>query len=172
MDAQELFHKNMLLARFILNKYFSAVCKSEDLLQAAYIGLWKACVAYDSERGILFATFASNCIKNEIRMELRKWNKSNRISMVSLDEPIIDELTYEGVLEDLHECDFKDVIAFQDVCNSIRFTEREKEVLKTYFHYGNQTEVSKVLGLSQSYVSRILNKAREKVSKKLSEDQG
>lgn len=159
----ELFEQNMPFAVYILTKYY---WYDEDLLQAAYIGLWKACLTYDSEKAA-FSTYAAYCIGNSIRMELRKCNRYAKLNCCSLQEPTEDDLTLEGIIENSHGQDFEDVIAFQDAYNRLHLTELEARVLHTWIKYKHQTLASTELGMSQSYLSRILERIRRKLHEEL-----
>lgn len=161
----KLFQENLKLAPFLLCRYYPKFSKDEDLLQEAYIGLWKSCLTYDDSKGAKFSTYASRVICNQIGMELRKRNRVP--SRLSLDVPI-SELSNEGdgcstfgeIIEDeklLMEnqgIDLRDFISHLD--------ERESSIIKNLLSGLNQKETSWILGISQPYCSKILKGVRKK----------
>lgn len=87
MTKQQLIEDNMKLVYFIVQKYFPTYIQDEDIIQAGMLGLCKAADKWDEEVS-QFSTFASKCIRNEIRLELRNRNKHKDV--LSLDYEITD----------------------------------------------------------------------------------
>ena len=162
-------------------KYYAAESDQEDLISIGTIGLIKAVSSYRLEKNIKFATYASRCIENEILMHFRSRRKSG--SDVSLSE-LIDTGTDGAALE------LQDVVAGEEDLleelsareNARRLhaavervlTEQEKEVV--CMRYGlqgqlpkKQWEVADTLGISRSYVSRIVKRALGKLREVLGE---
>lgn len=171
----KLIEHNLRLVVFIAKKYETTLDNLEDIVSIGTIGLIKGINTYKIDKNIRLATYASRCISNEILMYLRKNKK--RVSDISFEEA----LTYDAEGNELH---LEDIISEDE---DITYREYEKqtdiEILKKYLdklnerdkkimimRYGlyntqeyTQKEVAEILGISQSYISRI----EKKVIKKL-----
>lgn len=171
----KLIEHNLRLVVFIAKKYETTLDNLEDIVSIGTIGLIKGINTYKIDKNIRLATYASRCISNEILMYLRKNKK--RVSDISFEEA----LTYDAEGNELH---LEDIISEDE---DITYREYEKqtdiEILKNYLdklnerdkkimimRYGlyntqeyTQKEVAEILGISQSYISRI----EKKVIKKL-----
>lgn len=165
-----LIEHNLRLVVYIARKFENTGVSIEDLISIGAIGLIKAVNTYNAERSIKLATYASRCIENEILMYLRK---ANRIKAeVSLDEPLnVDwdgnELLLSDVLgteDDLvsrrieEEIDRKLLYAAMS-----RLGERERRIVELRFGLNGgreltQKQVADLLGISQSYISRLEKK--------------
>ena len=88
-EIEQAVVDNQNLVRFAINRYFPGLREDEDIFQVGWIGLWKACLSYDSSKSKL-STFAVRCIINEVRMELRSRAKLWRFG----DVASLDELLY------------------------------------------------------------------------------
>lgn len=177
MAAQEiLIRKNMRLVAHMVKKYTSSDVETEDMISIGTIGLIKAIKSFDMDKGSRLATYAAKCIDNELLMTLRNNKKRNR--EVSLNEPIgTDKEGNEVSLIDFIESQGSDVYEVVELNNEISWlrdaieknlTKREKQVIALrYGLYGEpektQIEISKMLGISRSYVSRIEKKALGKL---------
>lgn len=140
----------------------------EDLISEGMIGLVKAAKCYEPDKGCKFATFAGRCITNQMLMYIRKLNKQN--CEVSLYAPIGydkdgNQLLLEDVLEDKRD------IEEQGLCN-IEFdrfiqklTEKKRAILQAYSQGYTQKQIAEIVGLSQSYVSRIVAKLKKEFEK-------
>ena len=170
-----LIEHNLRLVVFIAKKYESSLETLEDLVSIGSIGLIKGINTYKIDKNIRLATYASRCISNEILMYLRKNKK--RIADVSFE----DALTYDAEGNELH---LEDIISEEE---DSTYKEYEKktdiEILKSYLdnlnerdkqimimRYGlnnteeyTQKEVAELLGISQSYISRIEKKVIRKL---------
>ena len=175
-----LIEHNLRLVVYVAKKYDSLQNGSvEDLISIGTIGLIKAVNTFKMDKNIKLATYASRCIENEILMFLRKNNKL-RVE-ISFDEPL--NVDYDG-----NELLLSDIIGTQDdivqeEMNMNRqkelfysafdyLTKREKEIL--VMRYGlcgddelTQKEVASLLGISQSYISRLEKKIIKKLRNKL-----
>lgn len=164
---QQLIEHNLRLVVYISRRFENTGINIEDLISIGTIGLIKAINTFDPEKKIKLATYASRCIENEILMHLRK--VGTRRSEVSLDEPLNtdwdgNELLLSDVLgtdEDevsrpLEEDDDKRMLMEAIEC----LTEREKRIIVMRFGLAGvaertQKEVADMMGISQSYISRL-----------------
>ena len=162
-----LIEHNLRLVVYISKRFENTGVGIEDLISIGTIGLIKAVETYQPDRNIKLATYASRCIENEILMHLRKI--ANRRSEVSLDEPLnvdwdgnelllSDVLGTEGDLieKPVEESAERDLL-FQAVG---RLGERERTIITLRFGLDGapertQKEVADLLGISQSYISRL-----------------
>ncbi len=162
-----LIERNLRLVVYIARKFENTGIYVEDLISIGTIGLIKAINTFNPQKNIKLATYASRCIENEILMYLRK--NSNMRSEVSIDEPLnVDWDGNELLLSDILGTD-NDII-----CKNIesevdrellldamsKLSGREQQIMKLRFGLGNckektQKEVADLLGISQSYISRL-----------------
>ena len=173
-----LIEHNLRLVAHVVKKYQYLDEDPEDLISIGTIGLIKAVVTFNADKGNRLAAYASKCIENEILMYLRSKKKSNK--EVSLYEPIgTDREGNEIKLYDIIETDEEDVSEkiylrenIQKLYEKVEseLSDRERLVLK--MRYGlysgeeyTQREIAKQLGISRSYVSRIEKSAVEKLRK-------
>ena len=153
----------------------------EDLISIGTIGLIKAVNSYDSGKNIKLATYASRCIENEILMYLRRNNKTRM--EVSIDEPLnVDwdgnELLLSDILgtdEDVIYKDIEDEVEKKLLNKAIsRLSERERQIVDLRFGLSSedgteltQKEVADLLGISQSYISRLEKKIIKRLKKEI-----
>ena len=167
-----LVEYNLRLVAHIVKKYQTGNRSTEDLISIGTIGLIKAINTCDTDKGSKLVTYASRCIENELLMRLRQERKEVR--EISLYEPIgTDREGNEISLMDVIRIDEEDVLLNVITSESLRniddlFTEvlddREQQVIALrYGLYDNQEltqkEISNLLHISRSYVSRIEKKA-------------
>ena len=164
---QTLVEHNLRLVVYIAKKFENTAAGIEDLISIGTIGLMKAINTFKSEKQIKLATYASRCIENEILMYIRK-SASQRHEM-SLDEPLnIDWDGNELLLSDVLGTDGDIVMrpmeedAEQQLLREAlaRLPERERRIVSLRFGLGGrpektQKEVADLLGISQSYISRL-----------------
>lgn len=175
----KLVEHNLRLVVYIAKKFETSGIELEDLISIGAIGLIKAVKTYSVDKNIKLATYASRCIENEILMQLRK---NTRIkNEVSLDEPLSSD--GEG-----NELLLADIISIDEGCVSKNIeTSAEKQILMNviskldsreqtimFLRFGlagneekTQKEVADMMGISQSYISRIEKKILSKLRKKL-----
>ncbi len=169
-----LIEHNLRLVVFLAKKYENGKYDIEDLVSIGSIGLIKGINTYKIDKNIRLATYASRCIANEILMFLRKDKKTK--SEVSLDEA----LNYDGEgnelkLEDILGTDpmlvpdsFQKQVDKDDLIKEISTLKaRDKEIMTLRYGLNNtkeytQKEVAEMLGISQSYISRIEKKVIKK----------
>ncbi len=175
-----LIEHNLRLVVYIARKFENTGIGIEDLISIGAIGLIKAVNTFDPDKKIKLATYASRCIENEILMYLRRNSKTK--SEISLDEPLnIDWDGNELLLSDILGTD-SDVIyksIEEDIERKLLFTAlaklniREKVIMQTRFGLAGQQErtqkeVADMLGISQSYISRL----EKRIIRKLQKDIG
>lgn len=163
----ELIERNLRLVVYIARKFENTGICIEDLISIGTIGLIKAINTFNPQKNIKLATYASRCIENEILMYLRK--NSNSRSEVSIDEPLnVDWDGNELLLSDILGTD-NDVICKnieEEVDKELllqaldKLGVRERKIMELRFGLGNckektQKEVADLLGISQSYISRL-----------------
>ena len=162
-----LIEHNLRLVVYIARKFENTGIYVEDLISIGTIGLIKAINTFKPDKNIKLATYASRCIENEILMYLRK--NSNMRSEISIDEPLnVDWDGNELLLSDILGTD-SDVICknIEDEVDKAlladalsKLTSREQQIMKMRFGLGKekektQKEVADILGISQSYISRL-----------------
>ena len=175
-DARnKLIEHNLRLVVFLAKKYENTTYDIEDLVSIASIGLIKGINTYKVDKNIKLATYASRCISNEILMFLRK-NKKKRTE-VSLEEALNydsegNELHLEDILgtdAELVPNEYEKKVDKEILNREIEsLNPRDKEIMTLRYGLNNtleytQKEVAEMLGISQSYISRI----EKKVVKKL-----
>ena len=174
---------NLRLVVYIARKFDTVNASIEDLISIGTIGLIKAVNTFCPERNIKLATYASRCIENEILMYLRKTQKIRQ--EVSLDEVLsIDsegnEMMLSDVLYSTEPLALEKITKEEDVNNIYyalsRLKEREREIMVLRFGLNGkkpltQKEVADLLGISQSYISRlekrIIDKMRNIITSKV-----
>ncbi len=184
MDARNtLIVHNLRLVVFIAKKFESTKINIEDLISIGSMGLIKGVQTFKLEKNIKLATYASRCIENEILMYLRKTQKVRQ--EVSLDEVLsIDsegnEMMLSDVLYSTEPLALEKITKEEDVNNIYyalnRLKEREREIMVLRFGLNGkkpltQKEVADLLGISQSYISRlekrIIDKMRNIITSKV-----
>ena len=162
-----LIERNLRLVVYIARKFENTGINIEDLISIGTIGLIKAVNTFNPEKKIKLATYASRCIENEILMHLRRNNKNR--SEVSFDEPLnIDwdgnELLLSDVLGTDDDIITKDLEATVDrhlLMKALhQLNDREKQIMELRFGLAGgeektQKDVADMLGISQSYISRL-----------------
>lgn len=172
-DARRmLIEHNLRLVVYLAKKFENTGICVEDLISIGTIGLIKGINTFNPEKKIKLATYASRCIENEILMYLRR---NNKIKLeVSIDEPLnVDWDGNELLLSDILGTD-EDII-YRDMENEVeirllrealdRLSKRERQIICLRYGIGTkdgiemtQKEVADLLGISQSYISRLEKK--------------
>lgn len=178
----KLIEHNLRLVVYIAKKFENTDIDIEDLISVGTIGLIKAVNSFNSDKNIKLATYAARCIENEILMHLRKSVRSR--GDISLDEPL--NVDWEGntlLLSDIlgteHDTVFREAEDEADKkilrdCTE-RLSEREQQIIKMRFGlFGvekrTQKEIADIMGISQSYISRIEKKVVSKLKKELKKE--
>ena len=165
--TQILIERNLRLVVYIARRFENTGIGIEDLISIGTIGLIKAVGTFKPDKNIKLATYSSRCIENEILMYIRKI--SNQKTEISLDEPInTDWDGNELLLSDILGTDGESVIRpmEEDAERQLlrealgRLSEREKEIVTMRFGLCGRTEktqkeVADIMGISQSYISRL-----------------
>ena len=176
---EPLITHNLRLVVYIAKKFDSTGVSVEDLISIGTIGLIKAVNTFCPTRNIKLATYASRCIENEILMYLRK--NSQMKNEISIDEPLnVDwdgnELLLSDILgseQDIVNSKIEQEVECElliDAVNSL--SGREKMIMQLRFGLGGyrehtQKEVADLLGISQSYISRLEKRIIEKLKRDL-----
>lgn len=171
-----LIEHNLRLVAHVIKKYQHLEEEQEDLISIGTIGLIKAVMTFNEEKGNRLAAYASKCIENEILMFLRSKKKTNK--EISLYEPIGtdregNEIKLYDIIETC-EIDASERIQLKENIQKLyekvesELAPRERLVLKMRYGLYNgeeytQREVARQLGISRSYVSRIEKRAIEKL---------
>ena len=170
---------NLRLVVYIARKFENTGINIEDLVSIGTIGLIKAVNTFCPTKKIKLATYASRCIENEILMYLRK--TANRKNEMSIDEPLnVDWDGNELLLSDVLGSDSDSVnqnIEMEDEKNQLlkivdKLQDREKQIMTMRFGlFGSkeytQKQVADILGISQSYISRLEKRIIEKIKTEL-----
>lgn len=176
-----LIEHNLRLVVYIAKKFDNTSVGIEDLISIGTIGLIKAINTFNPEKNIKLATYASRCIENEILMYLRRNNKTRM--EVSIDEPLnVDWDGNELLLSDILGTD-EDVIyrgledeTEKNLLNTAisHLNPRERKIVELRFGLTNedgdemtQKEVADLLGISQSYISRLEKKIMKRLKKEI-----
>lgn len=173
-----LIEHNLRLVVYIARRFENTGINIEDLISIGTIGLIKAVGTFKSDRNIKLATYASRCIENEILMHIRKI--AGQKAEVSLDEPInTDWDGNELLLSDVLGTDGDIVMrpmeedAEQLLREALaRLPERERRIVSLRFGLGGrpektQKEVADLLGISQSYISRLEKRIMQRLRRDL-----
>ncbi|SDC35517.1 RNA polymerase sporulation sigma factor SigE [Shouchella lonarensis] len=172
-----LIERNLRLVVYIARKFENTGINIEDLISIGTIGLIKAVNTFNPEKKIKLATYASRCIENEILMYLRRNNKTR--SEVSFDEPLnIDwdgnELLLSDVLgtdDDIITKGIEEQVDRKLLVKALHtLSDREKQIMELRFGLSGQEEktqkdVADLLGISQSYISRLEKRIIKRLQK-------
>lgn len=167
-----LIRHNLRLVAHVTKKYYAATSAQDDLISIGTIGLIKAVDTFDPARASKFSSYASRCIENELRMELRRTRREG--TQISLQEPLegssgqltlADTLPDPAVMED--DCERRaDAARLRRLLQTL--PQREQDLLT--MRYGldgkppkTQQEVAAHLGISRSYVSRMEKRALQRL---------
>ena len=176
-----LIERNLRLVVYIARKFDNTGVGIEDLISIGTIGLIKAINTFKNDKNIKLATYASRCIENEILMFLRRNNRLR--TEVSIDEPLnVDWDGNELLLSDILGTD--EDIVYRDLETEVdhnllddaisKLGEKERTIIE--LRYGintiggvekTQKEVADILGISQSYISRLEKKIIKKLSREI-----
>ena len=174
-----LIERNLRLVVYIARKFENTGVYVEDLISVGTIGLIKAVNTFNPEKKIKLATYASRCIENEILMYLRRNSKVK--AEISFYEPLnIDWDGNELLLSDILGTEndtvynlIEDEVDKQLLCMALKsLNEREKEIVRLRFGLNGtrektQKEVADMLGISQSYISRLEKKIIKRLKKEI-----
>lgn len=175
----ELIQRNLRLVVYIAKKFDNTGVDNDDLVSIGTIGLIKAINSFDPNKNIKLATYASRCIENEILMYLRRTTRLK--SEVSFDEPLNtdfegNELVLSDVLGTSADSVYGDIEANaekEQLKEALKkLSERERKIMFLRFGLGGgeemtQKDVADLLGISQSYISRLEKKIILRLKKEI-----
>ena len=178
---KQLIEHNLRLVVYLAKKFENTGVCVEDLISIGTIGLIKGINTFNPEKKIKLATYASRCIENEILMYLRR---NNRVKLeVSFDEPLNtdwdgNELLLSDILgtdEDVIYRDMENEAERRILRNAVaKLSERERTIVSLRFGVETpdgqemtQKEVAAYLGISQSYISRLVKKVMKRLKKEM-----
>ena len=176
---QTLVERNLRLVVYIAKKFENTGVGIEDLVSIGTIGLMKSINTFKASKNIKLATYASRCIENEILMFLRRSNKLK--GEISIDEPLNqdgdgNELLLSDILgtdADVVSKGIEDEVDKKLLRGSMqKLNKREKNIMELRFGFSGgdektQKEVADMLGISQSYISRLEKKIIGKMKKEI-----
>ena len=170
MTNEEMFEKNIKIAYKIANRYrINYLSEYEDIKQIALLALWKAVLTFNNTNA--FSTYAYVVISNEINENLRKKKREKQEISISASITADDKLTIEDILQSadnfeklLEDISFSDKIRY---LSAILFTDKEKKVLILSKRGYKQQEIAKRLHISQTQVSRIQKRLKDKILKEM-----
>ena len=176
---KQLIEHNLRLVVYLAKKFENTGVCVEDLISIGTIGLIKGINTFNPEKKIKLATYASRCIENEILMYLRR---NNRVKLeVSFDEPLNtdwdgNELLLSDILGTDEDVIYKDLETEVEISllkkAMLSLNERERQIIELRFGVNRvenkeltQKEVADILGISQSYISRLEKKIMARLKK-------
>lgn len=171
----KLIRHNLRLVAHVAKKYYTTPDRQDDFISIGTIGLIKAVDTYDPARTVRFASYASQCIQNELRMHLRRVRRE--AGTLSLQEPLegengmltlADTLPDEAVMEE--DCERRDAAARLRTLVE-QLPERDRQLLTLRYGLGGgapltQQEVAARFGISRSYVSRLEKRALSELARR------
>ena len=178
---EQLIEHNLRLVVYLAKKFENTGVCVEDLISIGTIGLIKGINTFNPEKKIKLATYASRCIENEILMYLRR---NNRVKLeVSFDEPLNtdwdgNELLLSDILGTDEDVIYKDIETEVEISllkkAMLSLNERERQIIELRFGVNRvenkeltQKEVADILGISQSYISRLEKKIMARLKKEI-----
>ena len=178
---KQLIEHNLRLVVYLAKKFENTGVCVEDLISIGTIGLIKGINTFNPEKKIKLATYASRCIENEILMYLRR---NNRVKLeVSFDEPLNtdwdgNELLLSDILGTDEDVIYKDLETEVEISPlkkaMLSLNERERQIIELRFGVNRvenkeltQKEVADILGISQSYISRLEKKIMARLKKEI-----
>lgn len=169
MTNDELITENINLAYKLANRYykmFGGIVELEELYSLSFLGLTKAARNFDPKKNIAFSTFAYTCIKNEILFFYRINKKHTNLS---IDNEVVDNKIFEEIMSDdinveneiLSKLEINDLYKYISTLPEI-----ERDILLYYLQGKKMTEIAKILGYTQSNISRLYHKALNRLRNK------
>ena len=168
---KQLIEHNLRLVVYLAKKFENTGVCVEDLISIGTIGLIKGINTFNPEKKIKLATYASRCIENEILMYLRR---NNRVKLeVSFDELLLSDIL--GTDEDVIYKDLETEVEISLLKKAmLSLNERERQIIELRFGVNRvenkeltQKEVADILGISQSYISRLEKKIMARLKKEI-----
>lgn len=175
-------HNIRLVVSIVINEYLHIEYSKKDLISIGNIGLIKAAKTYDKSKNVLFSTYASKCINNEILMFLRKLKRERTKAPYSLDKEIDGVIIDDDVKDKIAlidtiniEEDYEKKVTYKAIQEIIeKLPDRNKEIIKLHFGFYNksysQVEIAQMMSVGQPRISRLIAKALKKIKQQLYEE--
>lgn len=176
-------HNIRFVIYIVINSYLRIPYNKKDLISIGNIGLIKAAKTYNKSKDVLFSTYASKCINNEILMFLRKLKREQKNPFYSLNTQIAgiyeEDKDYEEATTDRTiniEEDYEKKVTYKAIQDIIeKLPDREKEIIKLFFGFYNnktysQQEIAKMMSVGQPRISRLITRTLEKIKQQLNEE--
>ena len=158
-----LVERNIRLAIYFANKWRQTGIDQEELLSLAFLGMIKAAKAFRPELGYEFNTFAGHVVKNEILLEIRRQKKQKLV--YSTDNIFINDNDGEEYTVDelfpSHD-QVEEVVILTELINEL--PTQQRNIIKMRYSGYTQSEIAMEMGLSQTYISRLLKDAKSKIT--------
>jgi len=177
-EQKKLVEDNHRLAYFVANKWqknFTMII-FEDILSACFFGLIKAGATFNPDLDIKFSTYSTRCMDNEVLMLYRKFKKTHEypFSSIAVFDADFKRADYEAIQNfnlsyDDNVKELQDAIEYKKVYEELITTLNplQRDVFVRHFNLGQtQNKIGEDLGLSQSYISRLLSRAGTRMAKK------
>lgn len=165
-DLSQQIQDNMGLVYTLVNQLYPQYIHDDNIIEIATISLWKALQTFDESKKYSFSSYLKKIIKNDIFNEIKRNCKKNKVEF-SLDSAISDKSNNTKIInvEDnklyamllVKEYDTTDVIH--------TLTDKQKEIYQLMLECLTQQEISETLGVSQTYVNKLIKKIRRKVAR-------
>lgn len=167
-EQRALVEENMPLVYFCVRgnlAYRGSRSESDDLIQIGMLGLCKAAASYRAEFGYKFSTYAGTCIRNEILMYARKAIRDKQCVVQSVDASVGDEENALALIDNVpHAESVEDAYAAVCLREAMRgLDSRKHEIMRMYIAGYRQREIALRMGLTQSYVSRLIAASQREI---------
>ena len=173
-ERYKLFEENQDLGYHFLHKYYPVYATNPDLQQVVMMGLWKACLSYDPNRGLKLSTFAYRCMRNELLMFLRKDDLSRQtranITVLSLNAEMEGGDTFEDILGRGDFTDsINDKIDLERMLESLPDRQQRMLIMRSLKDM-SQKQIGDIEKCSRSRVSRLITTAKEQLNQRFNQD--
>lgn len=167
-QPEQFFEENMGLVHLVLRRYYPKAKYDEDMIQVGMIGLWKAVLNWDENKGA-FSTFACQCIRNEIRLEYIKRSKHLKLRTISLEQVVYegdnDSFTLGDALVSKDEVDYIDLPALYQI-----LTPGQRKIFDLKREGLRNAEIARELGMCRENVGQQVRKIKHKWNMLFNED--
>lgn len=170
IEQERLVEDNIKLAYHMAGKWNERIggfLKWDELISASMFGLAKAALKFDPSHNVKFATYAARCMENEILMELRKKRRRKEVLQCSFTNQDDDNKNGWEVIQNRMGAAIDNVQEWEEVeivRESINRIPKKKRVVMELAYLGKtQKEIGQILGISQSYISRLISSMKEDV---------
>lgn len=180
-EQEKLVEDNIKLAYYMANKWYARLTNYnlpiDDITSECLLGLTKAALTFKQDKGVKFATYACKVINNAVLMLIRKEKFRNREISPQMDlsiEELEEKINYNGeklnawysAERAIAKDDMNEWLDCEVITSTIKkMRDRDKKVLMLSFNGYTQKDIAEIEGITQSYVSRILQKAKKRIDK-------